>query len=256
MEKKKAVLVTGAVRNTGLAIAEKFLAEGCTVFITSRDKDSATNKAAELKGKYGVECFGLQYEPSDAKNVCETMFSEISEKGYIIDKLVCAHADSGLNQDTLQVELEEWEKVILTNVMGSYIPARYMVKNLIASRYHDGTVVFLGSIVGSTAIPGRSSYVASKGALTSMTKALAVDFANYGVRVNCVAAGPIRTERWDVLSEEAAQNIGGIIPIGGPVSGMQIANTVWFLSSDVSSGITGSSIAVDGGLESVIPGAY
>lgn len=255
MEKKKAVLVSGAVRNTGLSVAEKFLSCGCTVFITSRNEKAAAEKAARLKAEYSSDCFGLKFDPLRAKEECEGLFSEISDMGYIIDTLVCAHADPGFGQDTLTVELADWENVILTNVMGYYMPVRCMAKALIEENC-GGAVVFIGSTAGSEAVPGRSAYVASKGAEASMTKALALDLARYGIRVNCVVPGPIRTDRWNDLSAENSRSLEKLIPMGAATDPKQIAEAVWFLSSEAASGITGASLAVDGGLECVVPGAY
>ena len=256
MEKKKAVLVTGAFAGIGLGIAEKFLKEGCTVFITSDDLNLAEKKAAELKEKFGVECIGIKYNPLHAKVECNNMFTAIAEMGYLIDKLVCAHDALGTGQDTLQVAVEDWENVVLANVMGSYIPARVMTKELVAAGCTGGDVVFIGSSVDTSAVPGRSAYVASKGAISSMTRALALDFAKHHIKVNCVVAGPVKTERWDLLSEEKAKSIETLIPLGKVVSTEQVANAVWFFASSGSSGVTGASLVVDGGLDCVIPGAF
>ena len=256
MSKKKAVLVTGAVASIGLEIAEKFLREGCTVFITSEDTNLAEKKAAELADKYSIDCFGLKYNPLQAKCECDIMFSMIADRGYIIDKLVCAHDALGMGQDTLEVALEEWENVVLANVMGSYIPARVMTKELIKAGYTGGEVVFLGSSLDTSAVPGRSAYVASKGAISSMTRSLALEFAKHHIRVNCVVVGPVKTERWEPLSEEKVSSIEKLIPLGEVVSMDQIANVVWFFASSSSCGVTGAALVVDGGLDCVIPGAY
>ena len=255
MEKNSAVLITGAIKNSGLSVAEKFLSSGRTVFITGRNGKLATKKAEELKTKYNSECFGLRFDPLQAKETCEDLFSIIADMGYIIDTLVCVHADPGFDQNTLTVRLDEWENVILTNVMGYYMPARCMAK-VLADAKRTGSVVFISSTVAAEAIPGRSAYVASKGAETAMTKALALDLAGYGIRVNCVVPGPVHTDRWDVLADEDKQCREKIIPLGTATFPDQIAEAVWFLSSAAASGITGASLTVDGGLECVVPGAY
>lgn len=90
METRKSVLITGAVRNTGLGIAEKFLQEGWATFITSRREEDARDKAAELTARYGVPCFGLGFDPLRAKDEAEAMFAKIAEYGYVIDTLACA----------------------------------------------------------------------------------------------------------------------------------------------------------------------
>lgn len=256
MNAEKSVLVTGATTNSGLAIAEKFLSEGWTVFITSREKEKAEAKAKELTEKYNHPCYGLGFQPLRAKNEGPVLFEKIREMGYVLDCVVCNAANLGLNQDALTVDLQDWEDVILTNIMGYFVPARLAAKAMVeAGKGQTGTVVFIGSINYRDAIPGRSAYVATKGAIRSMTKALALDFAPYGIRVNCVMPGPIWTTRYDADPAKAARK-ASVVPLGRVSTTADIANCVWFFATEASGNATGAGLIVDGGLDCVVNGAY
>lgn len=253
---RRSVLVTGATVNTGLAIAEKFLKEGWAVFITSRNEKEAIDKAIELEKKYNSPCFGLAYTPLYAREQGEKIIDFMVEKGYYPDCVVCNAANLGLSQNALTCDLKDWEDVILTNVMGYFVPARAAAKRMIeAGKAKSGTVVFIGSINAFNTIPERSAYTASKGAILSMTKGLALDFASYGVRVNCVMPGPIWTTRYDENPEMGAKK-GAAVPIGRVSTTSEIANAVWFFATEASGNATGSSLVVDGGLTSIVNGAY
>lgn len=256
MEGRKSVLVTGATVNTGLAVAEKFLSEGWAVFITSRREADAVQKAQELTEKYGVPCFGLGFNPINAKAEGEALFAKIAEKGYVLDSVVCNAANLGLAQNALECEIQDWEDVIITNIMGYFIPARLAAREMIkAGKAATGTVVFIGSINYRDAIPNRSAYVTSKGGIRSMTKGLALDFAPYGIRVNCVMPGPIWTTRYENNPAMGAQKAKAV-PIGRVSTGADIANTVWFFATENSGNATGAGLIVDGGLDCVVNGAY
>lgn len=254
---KKSVLVTGGVRNTGLGIAEKFLQEGWTVFLTSRSAADAEKKAAELAEKYGQECYGLGYDPLNAKQESEALFEKIAQKGYVLDSLVCNAADLGRWQNPLNVDLDAWENVLLTNVMGYFVPARIAAREMIAAgKAKTGTIVFIGSINCRDALPERSAYCASKGAIRSMTKALALDFAPYGIRVNCVMPGPIWTTRYDEMDPQEAARREKLIPLGKASTAAQIAGGVYFFATEASGNATGSGLVMDGGMDSMVAGGY
>ncbi len=251
---KKAALVTGAVRNSGLGIARKFLAEGVPTFITSRVEEDAVKVAAELTKEFGVECFGLGFSPRNAKEETDPMFARVEEKGYYIDSLICNAADLGRWMDPLTVDADKWEDVIITNIMGYFLPARAAARQMIANGdAKTGTIVFIGSINYKDAIPERSAYIATKGAIRSMTKGLALDFAKYGIRINCIAPGPIWTTRYDEWTEEEAKRKTAVVPLNTITTKEQMGNVAWFLSNEQSQNMTGSVLTVDGGMDCVSP---
>ena len=257
MKMKKSVLVTGAVRNTGLGIAEKFLQEGWAVFITSRDEENAKAKASELAEKYCQPCFGIGYDPLNAKKEAEEIFTKIAKEGYVIDTLVCNAANFGVGQDPLTIDLEEWENVLLTNIMGYFAPARIAAREMIkAGKAKTGTIIFIGSINYRDSLPRRSAYCTSKGGIRTMTKALALDFAPYGIRVNCVMPGPIWTTRYDAMDASEAERRASLVPLGKVSTAAQIAGGVYFFATDASGNATGSSLIMDGGMDCLVSGGY
>ena len=254
---KKCALVTGAVRNSGLGIARKFLSEDIPTFITSRVAADAEEKANELAEEFGVPCFGLEFSPRNAKEETEGMFEKISEKGYYVDSLICNAADLGRFMDPITVEADKWEDVLLTNVLGYFLPARAAAKQMITyGSQQSGTIVFVGSINYKDALPERSAYVTSKGAIRSMTKALAIDFGQYGIRVNCIAPGPIWTTRYDEYTAEENERRRNLVPLKSITTKEQMGNIAYFLSTDASQNMTGSVMVVDGGMDCLIAGGY
>ncbi len=249
MKKQPCALITGAVRNTGLAAARKFLREGWSVFITSRNGQEAEKKAKELSEEFGQTCIGLSYTPFNAKEEAEYLFRRIAALGYFVQCAVCNAANLGLSQDALEVPLDEWEEVLLTNVTGYFATARTAAREMIRENAaKHGTIVLIGSINYRNAIPDRSAYVASKGAIYAMTKALALDFAPFGIRVNCLMPGPIWTTRYDADPEKAKKKAKPV-PIGRVSTTEEIAEGIWFLATDQSGNATGSGLIIDGGLD-------
>ena len=254
MENAKCALITGAVKNTGLAAAEKFLQEGWTVIITSRSAEEAQVRAAELSEKYSLPCYGFRYTPLTAEESCGELFSQIDALGLVPDAVVCCAADLGLAQNALTVDIGTWTNVLTTNVVGYFAPARAAALRMIEAK-KPGTVVFIGSINYRDAIPNRSAYVASKGAIRSMTKGLALDFAPHGIRVNCIMPGPIWTTRYDADPEKAARK-ASVVPLGRVSKASEIASAIYFFSTDASGNATGSGLVIDGGLDSIVSGGY
>ena len=242
---KKAVLITGATAGTGFAIAERFARSGYAVWISSRSAAAAAEAAKTLQDRYGADSFGLKLDPMSETDV-EEAFKTIERSGYALDVLVLNAADLGLNMPILTTDIKDWVRVIHTNLGWNFEiaqrAARMMTQN-------GGSIVFIGSNTSTRAIRNRSAYIASKGGINSLVKALAVELGEYGIRVNCVAAGSIKTSRWDQLSEEEQEAKKQRVPIQDLADFEDIANAVWFLSGDMSKNITGAILNVDGGAE-------
>ncbi len=247
------VLITGAVRNTGLAVAKRFLREGRAVFITSRDAGEAARRAEELSSAFSAPCFGLGFSPLHAETEASRLFETIAGKGYCAGTAVCTAAALGLGQDALSCRPEDWAEIFFTNMTGYFSVARGAAREMIrADAARTGSIVFIGSINYRSAIPGRSAYVASKGGILSMTKGLAVDLAPHGIRVNCVLPGPIWTSRYDADPVKAAKKAEPV-PLGRVSAAEEIAEAVYYLSSPASGNMTGAGLVIDGGLSSLSP---
>ena len=254
----KSVLITGAVRNSGLGIARKFLKEGWQTVITSRNQNDAKETAAALEKEFGVPCFGFGYSPLDAITDSEALFEKIENAGIELDSVICNAADLGRWMNPLTVDPVAWQNVILTNVVGYFMPARCAVNQMIRTgRANGATIVFVGSINYKDALPERSGYVASKGAIASMTKALALDFAQYGVRVNCLAPGAIWTTRYeDEYDETEVESRKNKIPLKAFSTKETMGNNAYFLATEASHPMTGSVMIVDGGSDAIMSGCF
>ena len=116
----KSILITGATRNTGFAMAKKFASEGWAVFITSRNQEAAERAAREICEEFGTPCFGYEYDPGDIHSV-DGLLAKVKAEGYVLDSVVMNAAAQGLNTDPLTVDIDEWASVIMANVVGGFL---------------------------------------------------------------------------------------------------------------------------------------
>ena len=242
---KKAVLITGASKGTGFAIAEKFAEEGYAVFISSRIKSDVEIAAEKIKRAYDTYALGLKIDSESSEDV-DKAFLKIKESGFYLDTLVLNAADLGINMPILTTDINDWAHVINTNLVWNFQIVQNAAKIMIKK---GGSIIFIGSNTSIRAIKNRSSYIASKGGINSLVKALAVELGEYGIRANCVASGSIKTVRWDALSYEERQSKQLRVPIRDIADYQDIANAVWFLSGRTAKNITGTVLTVDGGVD-------
>lgn len=252
----RSVLITGGAKNTGLATANKFAGEGWAVFIVGRNEEEAGAAAKDIEEKFHTPCFGIMHDINDV-DMADVLFDQVHEKGYVLDSIILNAAAQGLNTDPLTVNIAVWEAVIRCNVTGGFSLARAFAKDAISNdKSREATIVFLSSINYAACIPQRSSYCASKGGIVSMTKALAMDFGQYGIRVNCVAPGPIYTDRYDKLTEDVRKWRDSQVPIGRISTGEDVANSVYFMATELSGNIHGECMIIDGGLAAQNSGRF
>ena len=247
---QKAVFVTGATVGTGLATARRFASDGYAVFITSRDSARAQTVAEEIGKEFGVTAKGYGLGIRDEEAV-KAVFRDIDSQNCIVKTLVLNAANMGFGtdpaagMDPLTVDIADFQEVFETNLVWNF-----MIVRQAALRMKDnggGAVVFISSNTAYRAIPNRTAYCASKGGINAMAKALAVDLGKYGIRVNAVLPGTIKTERWVQMGSKQIVN-GQLTPIGDISDFEDIANAAWFLGTDLSKNITGTELTVDGGM--------
>ena len=247
---QKAVFVTGATIGTGLAIAKKFAKDGYAVFITSREAEKAQAVAQTIAEEYGVIAKGYGLGIRDEEAV-KAVFRDIDAQGCIVKTVVLNAANLGFGtdpaagMDPLTVDIGDFQEVFETNLVWNF-----MIVRQAALRMKDndgGAVVFISSNTAYRAIPNRTAYCASKGGINAMVKALALDFGKYGIRVNAVLPGTIKTDRWVQMGNKQIVN-GELTPIGDISDFEDIANAAWFLGTELSKNITGTELTVDGGM--------
>jgi 3-oxoacyl-[acyl-carrier protein] reductase len=238
----KKVIVSGATKGIGFAIAKEFLKEGASVAILGRSLETGEKALKNLEG----DVFFYSLDVSDHKMVQEFSL-EILEKWGGIDILV---NNAGVSKNSLFIRITEddWDHVINTNLKSVYNMSYAFSRNLIKNR--NGRIINISSVAGGVlgGNPGQAHYSASKGAIVSFTKVLAKEFAKRGVTVNCVAPGYTETDMMDFLDEENKKKVESLIPMQRFANTKEIADAVLFLASDGASYITGHTLVVDGGL--------
>lgn len=241
------VLVTGGNRNTGLWLVRKFAEEGARVFTCARNAKSAADGEASLKamGVQGVRMLLCDISKADEVTA---MFDVIEQAAGRLDILVNNAANQGIGHGgPLEMDPQKFNEVFAVNVIGGFQVTQQACVRFFMKQETRGAVVFLSSNTAMRAIRGRTAYCASKGAINSMVRALALDLAPLGIRVNCCAPGYINTERWDALDPAVAARRRANCPLGREATGADIANVVAFLASGESANMTGEIVTCDAG---------
>ena len=240
----KSVFVTGATVNTGLGIAEKFAREGYNVFVGSRSEEKARETAKMLTEKYGVFSKGYGMKTFDEEDVIR-IFDDIRAGGYSVDCLVLNAANLGIRQEFLNVSMKDFMEVINTNIGWNFMLVRQAAKHMIEK--NGGSVVFINSNTAYRVIPDRIAYSASKSGALGMMRALALDLGKYGIRVNAVLPGMIKTDRWEQNYNDCKNAPSNYTPLGDIADFEDIANAAFYFGSDMSKNTTGAELVVDGG---------
>lgn len=246
----KAVFVTGGTVGSGLAIAERFAKEGCCAVITSRSAERAEAAAKSVSEKYGVRAFGYALDIRDEQRV-KDIFADIDKKDLFAETVCLNSADMGFGKDPakgmpfFECSIEEFQRVFETNLVWNFMIIRQAAIRM--KKHGKGAIVFVSSNTAYRAIPNRIAYSSSKGGINAMSKALAVDLGQYGIRSNVVLPGTIKTERWVNMGEKRIVD-GSFTPLGDISDFEDIANAAWYLGSDESKNVTGTEIIVDGGM--------
>ena len=187
----KIVLVTGGSRNTGLDIVERFVRDGAKVYMCGSSEASTANGAAELKARGLDGVVSQACDISDAAQVAE-LFDTIERESGRLDILVNNAANQGIGHGgPLEMDAELFWDVLKTNVVGGFRVTQTAANRFFMKQPSRGVVVFLSSNTAMRAIRNRTAYCASKGAINSMVRSLALDLAPLGIRVNCCAPGYI-----------------------------------------------------------------
>lgn len=245
----KIALITGGGTGIGRAIALAFAREGASVAVAGRrlDKVKEVADAIEKQGGAGLP---LQCDVSRTKDA-ERAISETAKK---FGKLSVLVNNAGtLSVSTVDTITEEdWDRVISVNLKGPFLMSRGVLKEF--RKIGGGTIVNIGSVLGLVAMKDRAAYCASKGGVTMLTKAMALDHAHENVRVNCICPSIVETELVKGLFDDSQQGKRlkqsrmGTIPLGRFGKPADVADLAVFLASEESSWLTGAAIPLDGGL--------
>ena len=237
----KVAIITGASRGIGKSISSKLLSYGCKVVLLSRKLEDLEKVKNDFKSE-NIKCFEC-----DITNI--NQFKDVvHEVVNIWGKLDILINNAGITKDKLLLRMNEsdWDNVINVNLKGCYNTIKVASNFMIRKKY--GKIVNISSVIGQIGNSGQSNYAASKSAIEGLTRTLAVEFGSRNINVNCVAPGYIETDMTKNLDEKIIQEMKKNIPLNKFGLTSDISETVCFLSSDLSSFITGQVINVDGGM--------
>jgi 3-oxoacyl-[acyl-carrier protein] reductase len=235
----KVVLVTGAGHGIGLAIAERFGAEGALVVVNDVDEARAHRAAQAIPGGRAI---AVAADVSSKQQV-DALFDTVLAHFGTIDILVNNAGNIHAARHFLEADEEWWDKLLGVNLKGAFLCSHRAAH--IMARKGSGVIINMSSGGATRAHRGNVAYDASKGGIEAMTRAMALDLAPYGVRVNAVVPGLILT--YD-LSEADAVERGKVVPMGRLGTAADLAGPTVFLATDDARYITGACLVVDGGV--------
>lgn len=242
--KDKVAIVTGGASGIGFAIAAKFASEGTKVVIIDIVRDKAEEAAKKIR-ESGGEVIAFQGDVTSRERIKEIV-SEVIKKYGKIDILV-NNVGIYRGKSFWEEPLEFWELLFKVNVLGVVIPSQVVVPHMMERR--NGVIINISSKAAIVGEPGHAAYTASKGAVLSLTRAMAVELAPYNIRVNAICPGPTETPLlFAVTDENERRRMASRCILGRLAKPEDIAGAALYLASDEASYVTGQALIVDGGM--------
>jgi len=246
MLNEKLVLVTGASRGIGQAIALTLGKSGATVIGTATSEEGA-NKISKIFTENNILGKGMRLDVTDNEQISELLKSINADYGSV-DILV---NNAGITRDNILVRMkeDEWDDIINTNLTSVYKMSKAVLRGMIKKK--SGRIISITSVVGAMGNAGQSNYAASKAGIMGFTKSLAREVGVRGITVNAIAPGFIQTDMTDKLPEDQKEALASQIPMARLGTVDEIAQSVLFLASDSGSYITAQTLHVNGGMYTV-----
>ena len=248
LEGRKAI-ITGGGAGIGEAIATAFVLEGASIVIADKDLDAAENVAASLRD-HGHTAHVAQCDVSDAKSV-EGMVQTAVECLGSIDTLV-NNAGFGRAGKLLETTEEDWDRMMDVNVKGIFLVSKHTLPHLLKSG--GGCIINMASVAGVVGVRDRTAYCASKGGVISLTRAIALDYVEQGLRCNSISPGTVDTPWVGRMvaqfpdPEATRAQMVARQPLGRLGQPAEIAAATVYLASEDAAFITGSNMMIDGGM--------
>ncbi len=239
----RTALVTGASRGIGEAVAARLAAHGARVVLAARTTERLEALAAKVSGE-GGEALAFALDLAETAAVAERL-KELPEEWAEIDILV---NNAGITADNLlpRMSLEDWERVLRTNLTGAYAMTKALTRGMMRRRW--GRVISVSSVVGLMGNAGQTNYAAAKAGLIGFTKSLARELASRSVTVNAIAPGYIETAMTEALGQQASEQLASAIPARRLGTVDDVAWACAYLASEEAGYVTGHVLNVSGGL--------
>jgi len=243
MLNEKLVLVTGASRGIGRAIALTLGAAGATIIGTATSDDGAEN-ISKLLTKNNIVGKGMKLNVTDNEQIADLLKDITADYGSV-DILV---NNAGITRDNILVRMkeEEWDEIIDTNLSSVYKMSKAVLRGMIKKR--SGRIISITSVVGAMGNAGQSNYAAAKAGIMGFTKSLAREVGIRGITVNAIAPGFIKTDMTDALPDEKKEALASQIPLARLGTVDEIAQSVLFLAGESGSYITAQTLHINGGI--------
>lgn len=237
----KTAIVTGGNSGLGFAIAKKLCDNGITTYIVGRSKEKTEDACREI----GENAIPVLYDLNDIAGI-PAMIASLTKNGPI--DILVNNAGINLKKEFLDVSDEDFLSVIHTNLLSVFAVSRAVVKSMKENK--GGNIVNISSMASQYGIPKVIAYSASKGAIESMTRAMAVELAPFGIRVNCIAPGFIKTKMSATALDNDPERKNKVLsrtPMGILGEPSDIADAAYYFASSESKFTTGTVLPVDGG---------
>jgi acetoacetyl-CoA reductase len=245
MSDKRVALVTGGDKGIGAAITQALARSGVHVAAGyHRNKEGAEELAEKLRSDgFTVTVHqGNVGEPEDCQRVADEVLSEHGQIDYLVN-----NAGVTVDKTVRKMSIEDWHAVLRINLSGAFYMTKAVLDHMLERK--SGRIVNISSVVGQTGNIGQANYAASKSGLFGLTKSLALETAQKGITVNCVAPGFIETDMVAKVPSEALEKVIEDIPVGRLGQPREVARAVQFLLDEDAGYITGTVLCVNGGLE-------
>ncbi len=241
--KDKVALVTGASQGIGRVTALALAEAGARVAAAARSADKLASMVEEIM-KSGGEALALQMDVADAASI-KAGFQKSLERFGRLDILV---NNAGVTRDglALRMKQDDWDAVLRTNLTGAHLCIQQALATMMKQR--GGRIINVASVVARMGNAGQANYIASKGGLIGLTKAIAAEMASRNITVNAVAPGFIVSPMTDALTEKVKEELAARIPLGRLGTERDVAAAIVFLASDEACYITGHVLDVNGGM--------